>query len=270
MLGLIAHRRLIAQLIRRELRARYVGSLLGPVWPLLTHLLMLAIYTFVFGVVLQSRWPPPTAVGNAVVEPHATVDFAILLFAGLIVFGIFSEVMSRAPSLVVGNAIYVRSAAFPLEALAPVAVGSALANAALALVVLLGLIFLRHGSLPLTALWLPVVLLPLLALTMGLAWFCASLGVFFRDLHHVMPPMMNAMLFLSPVFFPASALPDWIERWLILNPVALPIEQTRNLLVWRQPPDLELLALHAVPAAVVAWLGFKWFQATSKGFADVL
>lgn len=224
MIGMLAHRSLIAQLVRREIQARYVGSVLGVAWSLLTPLLMLAIYTFVFGVVLQSKWTPPPSAVAPLIEAKDTADFAIILFVGLIVFSIFSDVISRAPTLIVANASYVKRAAFPLETLVPVALGSALVNAGLAFAVLLTFMLVRHGSIPLTALWLPVVLAPLLILTLGVAWFCASLGVYLRDLGHVTPLVMNAMLFLSPVFFPASALPEWIRGWLFLNPVALPIE----------------------------------------------
>jgi lipopolysaccharide transport system permease protein len=128
----------------------------------------------------------------------------------------------------------------------------------------------HSGTIPLTALWLPVILLPFVALTLGVGWFLASLGVYLRDISQLLPSVMNALMFLSPVFFPSSAIPVGIRSWLFLNPVALPIEQTRNVLFWRQMPDFAALLPYTMISFMVAVLGYLWFQKTRKGFADVL
>ncbi len=254
---------LILPLIRREVTGRYRGSALGTLWSLVTPLIMLGVYTFIFGFVFKARW-------SEAGESASTAEFAVTLFAGLIVFQIFAEVVNRAPTLILSNQNYVKKVVFPLEVLPVVALGSALFHAAISVAVLFGFKLAISGSIPWTALLLPVVLAPYAVLILGLAWFLASLGTYVRDVSQVLPPLVTATMFLSPIFFPLSALPGWLQPWLRLNPVALPVEQARNVLIWGRPPDMAAIALYSLMALVVCALGFLWFQQTRKGFADVL
>lgn len=258
---------LVLQLIRRDIAARYRGSVLGVAWSLLTPLLILAVFTLTFGTVFQSRWPQAPGAGSAA---PSTAEFALILFAGLTVFNVFSEVVNRAPSLVLANANYVKKVVFPLEILPLVAMGSALFNACLSLMVLLGFMLVVFGGIPPTALLLPIVLTPLVLVTLGLAWLLASLGVYLRDIGQILGPVTMALMFLTPIFYPATALPEWVRRWLFLNPLALTIEQARDVLIWGRLPDFAALLLYFIAALVVAGLGLVWFQKTRRGFADVL
>jgi lipopolysaccharide transport system permease protein len=255
------HRSLIWQMLERDVAGRYRGSVLGILWSLITPLFMLAVYTFVFGTVFNMRWTE---------QGTTTPEFAILLFAGLTVFSLFSEVVVRAPTLVLSNANYVKKIVFPLVTLPIVALGSALFHTAVSLVVLFLAIIIVMDGIPLTAVLLPLVLAPLMLFTLGLAWFLASLGVYFRDVTQMLGPIVMALMFLSPIFYPAAALPEWMRAYLFLNPLTLPIEQARDVLIWGRVPDLGALALYGVFAAAVAALGFLWFEKTRKGFADVL
>jgi lipopolysaccharide transport system permease protein len=256
------------QLARREILGRYRGSTLGLLWSLLTPLFMLAIYTFVFGTIFKARWSGTEA--GAAGETQSTAEFAIILFAGLIVFQLFAEVINRAPTLILSHATYVKKIVFPLEILPIVALGSALFHALISLAVLLGFTLFVHGSIPATALLLPFVLAPFLVMILGLAWFLASLGVYVRDISQVLGTVVTALLFLSPIFFPASALPEHIRPFIFLNPLALPAEETRDVLLWGKAPDWHALGLYAIVAVGVATLGRLWFEKTRKGFADVL
>lgn len=257
------HGALIRILIRRDIVGRYRGSGLGLLWSLITPLFMLAVYTFVFGTVFGARWNPGPATSS-------TAEFAIVLFAGLIVFQLFSEVVLRAPTLVLSNVNYVKKVVFPLEILPLVALGSALFHAAVSLAVLIAAMLTIKGQMPLTGVLLPAVLLPLLLVILGLAWILASLGVFVRDITQILGTLVTALMFLSPIFFPSSALPEWIRPWLIVNPLTLPIEQARDVLIWGKAPDFAALAVYAALAVGVAAAGLCWFQLTRKGFADVL
>ncbi len=254
---------LTLSLTTREIAGRYRGSALGLLWSLLTPLFMLAIYTFTFGTVFRSRWAGAS-------ENASTGEFAIILFAGLIVFQLFSEVVTRAPNLILANANYVKKVIFPLQILPLVAMGSALFQAGVSLIVLFAFQLAIRGSIPLTVLWLPVVLAPFCLLILGLAWFLASLGTYYRDVNQFLGTLITAIMFLSPIFFPLSALPAWLQPWLIANPVAFPVEQARGVLIFGQLPNFLGLALYSVIAAAIAWAGYLWFQKTRKGFADVL
>jgi lipopolysaccharide transport system permease protein len=258
-------------LIRREIAGRYRGSMLGMLWSMLTPLFMLAVYTFVFGIVFRTRWTGAGAEGltGAGGEP-STAEFAVILFAGLIVFQLFSEVVNRAPTLVLSNANYVKKVVFPLEILPVVALGSALFHAVISFAVLLAFKLAIFGVIPATALLLPLVLAPFCLMVLGLAWFIAALGVYYRDINQFIGTLVTALMFLSPIFFPLTALPEWLRPWVALNPVTFPVEQTRAVLIFGSMPDLPGLAAYCAIALVIATLGFAWFQKTRKGFADVL
>lgn len=257
---------LLGPLIRRDVVGRYRGSALGLLWSFLNPLFMLAIFTLVFGAVFQSRWSTPG--GES--QEHSLTEFAIILFTGLTVFQFFAEVINRAPSLIIANANYVKKIVFPLEMLPVVAVGSALFHAAISLALTLAFVGLLMDGIPATAWLLPLVLSPLVLLTLGLAWFLASFGTYLRDIGQLTGSIVTALMFLSGVFFPRSALPEWIQPWIALGPVTLPIEMARQVLVFAQQPDWRSFALYCVASGAAAILGYLFFQKTRKGFADVV
>jgi lipopolysaccharide transport system permease protein len=256
------------QLSRREVQGRYRGSMLGWGWSFITPLLMLAVYTFVFSQVFQARW------GD--LQESGPLVFAINLFAGLIVFNVFSEIASQSPTLILTNANLVTKVIFPLEVLPAVSVAAALFHALTSLVVLVGFQLvngLLAGSglgLPATLLWLPLVWLPLLSGCLALGWLLAALGVYLRDLGQVIGVAVNLLMFLSAVFYPLSALPERWQPLLQLNPLVLVIEQTRRVAVAGEMPSLAYLGWGSVLGLVVCELGFRAFQKARRGFADVL
>ncbi|RWA68563.1 MAG: ABC transporter permease [Mesorhizobium sp.] len=257
---------LISSLIRREIAGRYRGSLLGLLWSLLNPLFMLAVYTFVFGFVMKSRWQMPDQQN----VQHSTGEFAVILFCGLIVFQFFAEVVSLAPGLVVANASYVKKIVFPIQILPVVSAGAALFHAGVSLMVLLVFAYVVFGHIPVTVVLAPVVFVPLTITVLGIAWILASIGVFFRDMGQIVAPLVTATLFLSPVFFQRTSLPIWLQPWLSLNPLAVPVESFRNVVIFGVQPDWTSLGYYAVVAIVVALFGFQFFQKTRRGFADVL
>lgn len=260
-LSLARHGGLTRQMVKREVLGRYRGSFLGLLWSFVNPVLLLAVYTFVFGIVFQARWGQGTG---------DRLEFAIVLFAGLIVFNLFSECLTRAPGLVLSNVNYVKKVIFPLEILPWVSLGSALFHAMVSLGVLLAfLLFTGHG-IAWTVCLLPIVLAPFLLLIMGLSWLLASVGVFVRDVGQVVGMAMTVLLFMSPIFYPAAALPEAVRGWLFLNPLTFIIEQSRDVLIWGRTPDWAGLALYAAISLALAWAGLFWFQKTRKGFADVL
>lgn len=255
------NRVLIYQLAKREVISRYRGSLMGLAWSFFNPLLMLAVYTFVFSVVFNARWG---------LENAHKGDFAIILFVGILVHGIFAECVNRAPTLIIGNASYVKHVVFPLETLPWVAMGAALFHAMVSLVVLLLAQLLMRGVLPLSVLYFPLVLLPLMLFTMGLAWMLSALGVFVRDIGQMTGILTTILLFLAPVFYPVTALPEGIRKWIYLNPLTFIIEQAREVLIWGKAPDFIGLGKYTLFALVVAWLGYVCFQKMRRGFADVI
>lgn len=261
-LTLWRNRQLITQLTKREVVGRYRGSALGLLWSFLSPVLMLVVYTFVFSVVFKARW----GVGGE----ETKTQFAVVLFVGLIVHGLFAEVLNRAPRLILSNVSYVKKVVFPLDILPAVSMGAALFHALASLVVLLIAFIIFNGYLHWTALFTPLVLLPLVILTLGLSWIFASLGVFIRDISQTIGIVTTVMLFLSPVFFPITALPAEYRPLIIANPLTFIIEQAREVLIQGHLPDWVGLGIYTLAATAVAWAGYAWFQKTRKGFADVL
>ncbi|GAB3767926.1 ABC transporter permease [Ramlibacter monticola] len=256
------HWHLVVQLTQREVLGRYRGSMLGWAWSLFNPLFMLAIYTLVFSGVFNTRWPGGGDSGKA--------DFALILFVGLIVHGVFAECINRAPALIVNNTNYVKKVVFPLEIIPWVALGSALFHAVISLVVLMGAQVVLARPIPATALLLPLVLLPLVFGVMGLAWLLASLGVYLRDISQLTAMFATVMQFISAVFFPLSALPEPYRSWLRLNPLAVVIEQSRDVLLFGRAPDLQVWSLTLAVGMGLAWAGFAGFQKARRGFANVL
>jgi lipopolysaccharide transport system permease protein len=256
------NRRLIIALVKRETLGRYRGSIMGITWSFFTPMLMLITYTFVFSVVFQARW----GMGNS----ESKTDFAIILFVGLLVHGLFAECINRAPGLILSNVNYVKKVIFPLEILSLVAFGSALFQMVISLVVLLLAQLILNQHMPMTVLLFPLILLPLVLATLGVAWFLSSFGVYVRDIGQITGIITTILLFVSAVFFPISALPPPYQGWLKLNPLAVIIEQSREVLIFGQIPDFEQWGIMLVGGILIAWIGFVWFQKTRKGFADVL
>jgi lipopolysaccharide transport system permease protein len=255
------HRHLLAQLIRQDIRARYQGSLLGAAWSLVTPILMLLVYTFVFSVVFKARWGSDPG--------ESTLDFAVNLFAGLIVFGVFSESVNRAPGLILANVNYVKKVIFPLEILSLVSLGSVLFHSLISLLVLLAVQAVLVGSLPWTIIFFPLILLPLLLASLGFSWFLSATAVYLRDIGQITNVFTTILMFLSAVFFPISALPSNYQV-LRLNPVAIVIAESRKVLIHQEMPNWTALALLFVLGVLLAGFGFWWFNKTRKGFADVI
>ena len=256
------HRALIRILTWRDISGRYRGSLMGSAWSLLTPLLMLAVFTFVFGVVAPTRWPGAEEQGMGM--------FALRLLSGMVVHGLLSELLQRAPALVTAQPNYVTKVVFPLEVLGWVALLTGLFHTAMALLVLIMLNGALGTGLSPTLLALPLVLVPYALLLLGIAWILAALGVYLRDLAQVIGPLVMASMFLGPVFYPREAMPAAIQPWLAWNPITVPVEQVRRVLFEAQWPQWDILAQYALVAIGVYLLGLWAFERLKKGFADVL
>lgn len=259
--SVFAYRRLLRDMIWREVVGRYRGSVLGLLWSFFTPLMMLAVYTFVFSVVFNARWAGGTG---------SKVEFAVVLFVGLMVFNVFSEVAGRAPTLILSNPNYVKKVVFPLEILSVVSLGAAAFHLAVSVVVWLLFYLLAFGVPSPTALQFPILLVPLAFLCLGVSWILASLGVYLRDVSQVVGIIITVLMFMSPIFYPIAALPEEFRGYMHLSPLTYFVEQSRDLLIWGKPLDWSHWVVSLGVSLLVAAAGFAWFQKTRKGFADVL
>lgn len=256
-------RSLLRELVIRDVALRYKGSVLGYFWAILTPLITLAIFTYVFSVVLRARWP-------GMPEQDSHLGFALAAFCGMVGFQAFSEPVGRSATLITSNPNFVKKIVFPLEALPLMTACSAAVLAVLNLITLLAVTWLVTGRIPVTVVAWPLVILPALLLGLGVAWFVAALGVYLRDLGQLIGPLLQMLYLLTPVLYPLSAVPEAV-RWLVgANPLTVVAEGSRAVLVAGQWPDWSMLATALLVSVCVAQLGYAWFVTTKWGFADVV
>lgn len=259
--SLLRHRALIWELVKRDFIGRYRGSVIGIAWSLFHPLLMLTVYTLVFSVAFKARW----GLGG-----ESKVAFGIVLFSGMIVHGLFAECLNRAPSLIVSQPNFVKKVVFPLEIFPWVVVFSALFHFLVSLVLLLSFCVATGVGFQPGILFVPVVMLPIVLMSLGFTWLLAALGVYLRDIAQGIGVVTTLLMFLSPVFYPTNSLPAEFRILLSFNPLTLPIEQLRDVMLWGNVIDWGAWGGSLVIGCAVAWLGFWWFQKSRKGFADVL
>lgn len=252
---------LVWELSKRDVLGRYRGASFGLAWSVISPFLMLGVYAYAFGEVMQGRWPRASGGGH---------PYAIILFVGLIIHGFVAECLSRAPTLIVSNPNFVKRVVFPLDVLPWPMVLSALFHSCLNICVLAILILVVEGHLYATMLLLPFILLPLVVTTLGVSWFLAAFGVYFRDINQIMPVVVTALLFLSSAIVPVSTLTPKLQVFFRLNPLTFFIDQTRVVVLIGHAPDWWGLAAACVGGLLTAWIGHAWFMATQRGFADVL
>lgn len=252
---------LLVSLIARDIRSKYKGSALGLAWAVLNPLMMLIIYTFVFSVVFKARWHGGTG---------SKTEFALLLFSGLIIFNIFSECINRAPLTIIGNANLVKKVVFPIEILPIVALGTSLFQSGMSFLVWLTFYFVFFGLPSATIFLLPIVIIPMLLFTLGISLILASFSVYIRDIIQVVGVITTFLLFLSPVFYSVSMLPENFQNIMRLNPLTTTIEQAREVMIWGNMFDFKIYFIQLIISIFVLTIGYALFNITKKGFSDVL
>lgn len=260
-ISLIKHRNLIWGMAKREVAGRYQGSFLGVFWSFLTPLVMLLVYTFVFSVVFKAKWN---------IDSTSKTDFALILFAGLIFYNLISEVAMRSTSLITGNSNLVKKVVFPIETLPFALVFASLFHFLISLMVWTLAYIVLNGPPPATLIHLPLLIAPVALMSLGFSWILASIAVYLRDIGQLVALGTMMLLFLSPIFYPIEILPSNFQAILLLNPLTFVVEQARMVMLWGQEPAWSDLAVFYGCSALIAYVGFLWFQKTRGGFADVL
>ncbi|HKU17748.1 MAG TPA: ABC transporter permease [Candidatus Saccharimonadales bacterium] len=257
----LQHRSLTLELTKRDILGRYRGASFGLLWSLISPFLMLGVYSFAFGFVMKSKWPP--------VNGH-NAHFSVILFVALIVHGFFAECLSRSPQLITSQPNFVKRVIFPLEILPWSMLLSALFHMAMNVLAFLLLRLAVEGVLTWTIIYLPLVVLPLMLLTLGVSWLLAALGVYLRDIGQIMGVLTTALLFMSSAVIPLSAVPEAYRILFRLNPLTFIIDQARQVSLWGGEPDWLGLFLYGLGGLAMTYIGYMWFNATRKGFGDVL
>ena len=254
------HRHLLSRLVQRDVASRYRGSWMGILWSLLLPCVMLAVYLFVFGHVFI----PVKSVGV-----DRSSDFVLSLFSGMLLHGMLAECLGRAPAAILSQPSYVKKVVFPIELLPMTVVGTATVQFLIgSSVLMIGLLFMQGLSAK-VLLW-PLVWLPLLAFSAGLTFMFSALTVYLRDLAQITGFLSTVLLFLSPVFYPLSSVSAELQQWLLINPLTVPIEASRALLINNSWPNPVMWSLHSLLCVLTLYIGWWIFQRTRRGFADVI
>lgn len=255
-------RGLIGQMAFREFNQRYRASTFGMFWAIAQPLMMLVIFTVLFSQVFAAKVP-----GRETGNP---MDFALMIYSGLLVYNLFSECVGRSASSIVGQPNYVKKVVFPLQTF-PVSIAiSALIMATINIVILCGANLIFRHTLPATLIVMPIVLLPVMMFAMGMGFFLSSLGVYIRDVEHVVAITLQVLFYLSPVFYSLDQLPPALAPYIELNPLSHMIENGRDVLLWGEWPSVGIYLGTLALGALSLQLGYAWFVKTRGGFADVL
>ena len=257
-----SNKEIIIQLIKKEVISKYKGSYLGILWSFVTPLIMLAVYTFVFSVVFKAKWKIDTN--------ETGIHFALVLFCGLTVFNLFSECVLKAPTLISSHPHYVKKIVFPLEVLPVSVLGAALFHYFISLIVLLAGLIIFLGLPSVHILLLPLTIIPLCMFSLGMTWFLSSLGVFIKDISYGINIFVQLLFFLTPIFYPLSAVPDKFKIFLRLNILSTFVEQARSIIVFHQSFNWSWWIISLIISFLFFFTGYTWFMKTKKAFADVV
>jgi lipopolysaccharide transport system permease protein len=254
------NRKLIRSMVRRDILARYRGSFGGALWTFLNPLLLIATYFFVFGIVLRARFSG---------DPSRS-GFVLYFLAGMLPWLAFVEAVGRSPSIMLEYRNFVKKLVFPLETLPVNLVIAGAVTEAFALAIFVVGLLLARGAVPLSALWLPALVVPQLLLTAGLCWFLAALGVFVRDFGQIMSFLLTLWFFLTPICYPEAAIPPQAAKILAVNPIFVLVRGYRAVFLEQRAPDFGPLAALWIGSAAFAIFGHAWFHRLRKSFADVI
>lgn len=258
---LIRNRSLIYELTRREINSKYKNNSLGILWLLILPLIMISIYTFVFSIIFEARWGQ---------DDSNKLDFALLLFIGLVIYNIFADCLVRSPQIIINHQNFVKKVIFPLEILPVVLVLSTLFNACVSICIWILFYALSNGWLPATIIYFPLIFFPIFFINIGISMILSAIGVYLRDIQHIMGVFVTILMFLSPIFYPMEAVPSYLHRYLNINPLSQLIEQCRNIMFFGIQPTFSTVVVLWLFGFIILLFGLWVFQKLRSGFADVI
>lgn len=258
--GLWLEKNLLALMVKRDCIGRYKGSFLGMLWPMINPIGHLILYTFLFGYVLKVKFGMTQSTGN----------FALYLMAGLLPWSAFSESLSRASTVILEHPNLVKRVVFPLQILPLIPIFSAIVTESIAFALLLIAVLISMHSIPITVLFVPLIVVAQFLLTSGICWIIGSLSVFVRDIRHMMALGLSAWMYATPIVYPATALPEPARFLLWVNPMAGIVTDYRRCLLDGLPPDWPHFAMYAIAGLILFVIGLNFFEKTQKTFADVM
>lgn len=260
--GLYRNRELLWQFAVRNVHLRHKGSYLGIIWSVLNPLLMLGLYTFVFGIIFGRRFKD--------VEGSTSLDYALGIFIGLTIFGLISETLYSAPQTILGNPNFIKKIVFPLDILPAASVLASVYHFFISLLLCMaGVIFWGPG-LGWYFLWFPVIIFPIIMISLGLSWMVSAVGVFFRDLIPLTQSVSTILFWMSGIFFSPAMVPEALWPILRINPIIHAVALGRDTMLWNSHPEFGPLLYLYLAGFFMLFLGNRIFTRLKPGFADVV
>lgn len=255
------NRHLLAMMVKRAVSSRYKNSFIGVAWLVINPLIKLSIYTLVFHQILNVKWGAQEQTGP---------QFALYIYIGMIAFNVFSESMLAAPHVIVAHRNMIKKIDFPIEILPWVHFCTAVCDALIGFGIWLLAYLVINGMPYVTVLLLPLVFLPFLLITMGLNWMISASSVFIKDVNQMVQFGVAALLFISPIFYPLSAVPGFLHSVMLLNPLSFEIEMLRAILLDGAIPSIRYYLAYLAVGITLYYLGYRSYKSVQDEFADVL
>lgn len=253
---------LFMQSLRREVSQKYRGSYLGVLWNFILPLIMMVVYSFVFGVVFKAKWDLQISDSNE--------EFALILFVGITLFNLFSEGINSAPTLVINNSNYVKKVIYPLNLLSVTNVCGSMIQVFFNIIIIIIAKIIIVRRFDFLFLLFPVVVLPHLLCILGFSWIFSAVGVYIRDVKQGASILSLLFGYATPVFFPLSAIPERLQWIMYINPMTIIVENARRVLIYGLLPRWNELAIIYIMSYVIFLSGFYIFKKLKKGFSDVM
>ena len=260
--NIYVNRDLLLQIVKREIEIKHKGSRLGPIWSVISPLMLLGLYFFVFGLVFGGRF--------GVLKNENFVDFALALFLGLNIFGVISDAITNSPTLITNQPNFVKKVIFPLEILPIAKVISSIYFSLLSIIVAIFISVFTNTGLSIYICMFPLLLIPLFMIGTGISWALSSIGVFFRDISHTAIIISTGLMYSSAIVYSPSRLPKYLSSVLYYNPVLILVDQSRRVIFWKLPLELFPVLYLYFSSIVILISGYIIFKRLRPLFADVL
>ena len=249
------YREMIISLVRKDLRGRYKGSVLGFLWTFVNPLLQLCVYTLVFSTIMR----------------NGIVKFYLFLFVALVPWLFFSSAITTGATCIISSKDLVKKIYFPREVLPIAYVTSSFVNMLFSFVIIfLAILFSGIGFNFIAILYLPIIMIVEYILALGIAMLTSALTVYFRDLEHILGIVTMAWMYLTPILYSVDMIPENFLPVFYLNPLTPIIIGYRDILYYKNIPHIGTLAHGLVLGIIILIIGWISFNRLQRGFAEEL
>jgi lipopolysaccharide transport system permease protein len=253
---LLSHRDLLVTWTIRNVKVRYKQSFLGAAWAILQPLSATIIFTIIFSLFVR--------------VPTDGIPYPIFYYSALLPWTFFAAAVSNGVSSLLSNMNLVTKIYFPREILPLAAILSSLVDFVIASLIFVGMMILYQVPVSLSFVFIPLILLVQLTLTLGIVLVTSAMSVFYRDIRFVVPLGLQLWMYLTPIIYPLSTVPERFRSLYMLNPMAGVVDSYRRVILRGEWPQMTFLLLAAAVSIVLLVGAYRYFKRAEKVFADLI